>query len=102
MKLGNLTKAAMMFALMMGQVTPPNTNSGGYYEDDGDFHTISTGLRSGWGWGLNQAFASGEDISGYSAAQVCFQEESEPDYTGSVTAPQWEDPYFDPFDHGVG
>ena len=57
MKLGNLTKAAMVVAMMMGQVTTPASDSG-YYEDDGDFNAVSSVLSGGWGWGLNKAHAT--------------------------------------------
>jgi hypothetical protein len=57
MKIGSLTKVALVVTLMMGQVTPPASNSD-YYEDDGDFNVVSSALSGGWGWGLNKAHAS--------------------------------------------
>ncbi len=64
MKIGNLTKAAMFVALMMGQVTPPSTNDRNFYEEDGDFSSVSTVLHDGWGWGLNKAHAFCDTFEG--------------------------------------
>jgi hypothetical protein len=69
--IGKVTKTALAVVLLMGQVTPPAAN---YYEDDGDFNTVSTGFSTGWGWGLNKAYADCDDISDYSAAQACKME----------------------------
>ena len=54
----------MFVALMMGQVTPPETNDRNFYEEDGDFSSVSTVLHDGWGWGLNKAHAFCDTFEG--------------------------------------
>ena len=81
MKIGNMTKAALVVALMMGQVTPP-TSSSGYYEDDGDFNVISSVFSGGWGWGLNQAHAGCDT---YQGTEPCY------DIIGQYPRNWWED-----------
>ncbi|MFT4924144.1 MAG: hypothetical protein ACI8WB_000222 [Phenylobacterium sp.] len=58
---------------MMGQVTPP-TGGSGYYEDDGDFNVASSALREGWGWGLNQAYATCDTYQGTEPCEDIFGE----------------------------
>jgi hypothetical protein len=88
MKLGNLSKAAVVVALMMGQVTPPSSN--GFYEEDDDFNIVSSTFSAGWGWGLglNKAYANCETIP--ADATVV------PDYCGGVSAPRLEWPDIGP------
>ena len=47
--------STIAIALSMGNITPPTKDD--FYEDDSDFHKISSGLNTGWGWGISKAHA---------------------------------------------
>ena len=88
MKLGNVSKAALVVALMMGQITPPSGNND-YYEDDSNFNTMSAELHDGWGWGLNKAYASCDTYQGTDECRDIHPQHPLP------VEPVEPDPYFD-------
>ena len=49
-----LTSTAL--ALFTGNIIPPANET--FYEDDSDFHKVSSELNSGWGLSFNKAYAS--------------------------------------------
>jgi hypothetical protein len=68
MKLGILTKSAVIVTLMVSQITH-QPSSPNYYEDDVDFNKVESIFDGGWGWGLNSAKAdclTSEEQSCYS------------------------------------
>jgi len=81
MKLGRLSKTALVITLMLGQVTHQE-NDLGYYEDDSDFDKVATTFEGGWGWGLNSARADSECAEEDASQHSCFV----------IIAPPIEDP----------